>query len=143
MGHILNKNTEKFTTSQVAKEANVNIETIRYYERNGLIVEPERNESGYRQYTGEDIGRIKFIKLSQELGFSLKEISQILSMRADNKLNCSVTLNLSEKKIHEIDEKINKLNEMKSLLKSFIKTCCEEPSDSECPIVEEYMKFKK
>lgn len=143
MENILNENMHRFTTSQVAKEANVNIETIRYYERNNLISEPERNESGYRQYTVEDIGRIKFIKLSQELGFSLKEIFQILSMRADNKLNCGVTLSFSEKKIQEIDEKINKLNEMKLLLKSFMKTCQEDPSTSECPIVEEYMKFKE
>jgi Hg(II)-responsive transcriptional regulator len=142
MGKVLNENVQRFTKSQVAKEAGINIETIRYYERNNLIAEPERNESGYRQYTTEDIGRIKFIRQSQELGFSLKEISQILSMRADNKLNCGVTLSFSEKKIQEIDEKIRKLEEMKLLLKSFMKTCREEPSVSECPIVEEYMKFK-
>lgn len=142
MENVLKPDSNRFTIGQVAKEANVNIATIRYYERNKLIDEPKRNGSGYRQYTLEDIGRIKFIKYSQELGFSLKEISRILSMRANNKLNCGVTISFFEKKIQEIEEKINNLNEMKSLLKNFMKSCKEDPSISECPIVEEYIKFK-
>ena len=122
MNKILEDN-QKFTISQVAKEANVNIATIRYYERNSLIAEPERNDSGYRQYTYEVIERIRFIKSSQELGFSLKEIKQILSLKTNNELHCGDTVNFTKTKIKEIEVKINKLTEMKGLLENLILTC--------------------
>jgi len=77
---------EKMTTSQLARESNVNLETIRYYERRGLIPKPPRNASGYRQYSQEDIARTKFIKRAQALGFSLREILEIFSLRIDGKL---------------------------------------------------------
>lgn len=72
---------ETLTIGQLAKNAGVNIETIRYYERRGLIPEPPRRESGYRQYSPEFVTRIQFIKRAQELGFSLNEIAELLALR--------------------------------------------------------------
>lgn len=71
------------TIGQLAKQAQVNVETIRYYERRGLVPEPPRRESGYRQYSPDTVARIKFIKRVQELEFSLREIAELLSLRVD------------------------------------------------------------
>ena len=71
------------TRGQLARKADVNFETIRYYEKMKLMPEPERTESGYRIYTQEAVTRIQFIKRAQELGFSLKEISELLTLRVD------------------------------------------------------------
>ena len=72
------------TTGQLAKIAEVNIETVRYYERRGLIPKPRRRESGYREYPEETVERIRFIKHAKVLGFSLKEIGELLSLRLDS-----------------------------------------------------------
>jgi len=74
---------ETFTVGKLAKEASVNIETLRFYERRGLMPEPVRRESGYRQYSQKDVARLQFIKRAKELGFSLKEIAELLSLRVD------------------------------------------------------------
>jgi len=74
---------DKLSIGQLAKKANVNLETIRYYERRGLIPEPPRNKSGHREYSLEEFKRTEFIKRSQALGFSLKEISELLSLRVE------------------------------------------------------------
>jgi MerR family mercuric resistance operon transcriptional regulator len=79
---------QPYTIGQLAKAANVNLETIRYYERRGLIPEPPRNLSGHRQYSDDAVLRTKFIKRSQQLGFSLKEISEILSLRMEPGITC-------------------------------------------------------
>jgi MerR family mercuric resistance operon transcriptional regulator len=71
------------TTSQLAQAADVNLETIRYYERRGLIPEPPRRSSGYRQYSEDYIGRIRSIKQAQDLGFSLDEVAELFALRVD------------------------------------------------------------
>ena len=74
---------ETFTIGQMAKQAGVNIETVRFYEREGLIPEPPRKASGYRQYSPDFVKRILFIKRAQTLGFSLKEIAELLDLRVE------------------------------------------------------------
>jgi MerR family mercuric resistance operon transcriptional regulator len=80
---------EKLSIGELARQANVNIETIRYYERRGLISEPPRNKSGHRQYSHEAVKRTDFIKKCQTLGFSLKEIEEILELRITRESTCA------------------------------------------------------
>ncbi len=124
------------SVGQLAKEANVNIETVRYYERRELLPEPRRRESGYREYSPEDVFRIKFIKRAQELGFTLKEISELLALWVDSKTKCARVKKQAEAKISGIEEKILLLKKMKAALGKLASSCNEnEPRDG-CPILE-------
>lgn len=120
----------------LAKETKVNIQTIRYYERRGLLPIPVRREGGYRQYTVNDIRRIRFIKNSQKLGFSLNEISELLSLRVESDDSCMKVLKKAEVKITEIEEKIQTLRQMKKALSSLAETCRKNEKTGECPIIE-------
>ncbi len=127
---------EFFTIGQLAKQSQVNIETIRYYERRGLIPKPARRESGYRQFSADVIGRIRFIKHAQEVGFTLKEISELLSLRVDPKSTCAEIKRRTEAKITEVEEKIQALNRMKKALVKLRLTCSGRGPTSECPILD-------
>lgn len=127
---------ETFTIGKLAKETNVKTETIRYYERRGLIPEPPRRESGYRQYSQDDVIRIQFIKRAKDLGFSLKEITELLSLRVDPDTTCGDVKQQAEIKIADIDDRVKTLKEMKKALLNLVVSCKEEGPGSECPILE-------
>ena len=105
---------------QLAKAANVNIDTVRYYERRGLIPEPPRKESGYREYTQNYIARIRFVKRAQDLGFSLNEISELMDLRVDSQTVCSDVKKRTEAKVIDIEEKIQSLVRMKQTLTNLL-----------------------
>lgn len=121
---------------QIAKVAGVGVETIRYYEREGLIEEPPRSESGYRQYSPEDAVRIKFIRHAKELGFSLKEIKELLSLRANSAASCADVRERATAKISEIEAKMQSLAKMKEILLRLTETCDGMGPTSRCPILE-------
>lgn len=123
------------TIGKVAKKALVNIETIRYYERQGLIPLPPRRESGYRQYPEDTVDRVRFIKRAQELGFSLKEVAELLSLRVGPDATCGDVKKLADVKIAEIDGKIRTLERMKDALTRLVETCEESRQAEECPIL--------
>jgi MerR family mercuric resistance operon transcriptional regulator len=127
---------ENFTIGQLARRARVNIETVRYYERRGLMPEPPRRESGYRQYSQTDIARIQFIKRAKELGFSLKEILALLSLRVDPHTTCGDVKRRAEVKIADIDQKIKDLQRMRMALATLAAACKGEGPSSACPILE-------
>lgn len=124
------------TTGQLAKKAQVNVETIRYYERRGLIPEPLRSESGYRHYSQDSIARIQFIKRAKELGFSLKEVSELLSLRVDPNTSCADVKRMAEVKITDIKEKIHALQRIKEALTKLRASCQGRGPASKCPILE-------
>jgi MerR family mercuric resistance operon transcriptional regulator len=124
------------TTGQLAKKAQVNVETIRYYERRGLIPEPLRSESGYRHYSQDSIARIQFIKRAKELGFSLKEVSELLSLRVDPNTNCADVKRMAEVKITDIKEKILALQRIKEALTKLRASCTGRGPAGKCPILE-------
>src|SRR5947208_10875572 len=101
------------TIGQVAKYAGVGVETLRFYEREGLIEEPPRRESGYRQYSADVVKRILFIKRAKELGFSLGEIQELLSLRVDPETTCTDVKRQAEARIADIEHKIADLVRMK------------------------------
>lgn len=127
---------ETLTIGQLAKNAGVNVETIRYYERRGLIPEPPRRESGYRHYGPDFVVRIQFIKRAQELGFSLNEIAELLALRVDSNTVCSDVKQRAEVKIADIEAKIQTLQQMKQALVTLVAVCNENGTTGECPILE-------
>ena len=127
---------ENLTIGRLAKRCDVNIETVRYYERRGLIPPPPRRESGYRQFSEEAVARIRLIKQSQEVGFTLKEISELLALRVDPQTTCADIKRRTEGKISEVEKKIQALNRMKKALVKLRATCSGLGPTSECPILE-------
>ncbi len=96
--------------SQVAEGGGVNLQTIRYYEREGLLAAPPRLASGYRVFSPDAVRRVRFIKRAQELGFSLAEIRELLSIRISTQKECADVQRLAAAKIVDIEEKIRTLN---------------------------------
>lgn len=125
------------TIGEVSKLAGVGIEAIRFYERKGILKKPRRTPSGYRQYTEEVVRRLEFIQGAKELGFSLAEISELLSLKADPRRSCSSVKKKAEKKISDITEKIKALQRMKRALVRLSKACSDgKASTSNCPILD-------
>jgi len=127
---------EKLTIGKLAKLGNVNIETVRFYERIELIPEPPRSRSGYRIFSPGTVNRIRFIKQAQELGFSLKEIKALLDLRVTTEATTSDVRMRATEKIADIGEKIKHLQDMKRSLEVLVEYCRGEASASECPILE-------
>lgn len=123
---------KKRTIGIAAAEAGVNIETIRYYQRIGIIDEPEKPLSGFRIYPQTTINRIRFIQRAQELGFSLAEIRLLLELEDGN---CQQTRELAEHKLALIQAKINDLNHMASALKRHIRECNNNTDAGHCPLI--------
>ncbi len=126
-----------FTAGQLAQKTSVNVETIRFYERRKLLLKPKKSKSGYRQYSESDVVRILFIKRAKELGFTLSEISELLSLKLDSKTTCGDVKKLSENKLADVEERIRDLQRIKKKLEELITLCEQEnASTSECPILE-------
>ena len=124
---------QKLTIGKLARAAGVNIESVRYYQRVGLIEEPVKPASGYRLYPDETVDRILFIKRAQLLGFSLKEISELLELGSTH---CVDIRQKAELKRDDINIKINELSVLRDILDELI-TCCKHDHDSgHCAIVE-------
>jgi MerR family mercuric resistance operon transcriptional regulator len=128
---------QKLTIGQLAKQANVNLETIRYYERRGLIPEPPRSISGYRQYSADDLQRTRFIKRAQALGFSLKEIAELLSLRVEPGMTCKEVKARVQAKIADVEKRISDLEHMRVALSRLSARCAGQGPVSKCPILEE------
>lgn len=121
---------------QVAEQGGVNLQTIRYYEREGLLPEPPRLQSGYRMFPDATVRRVHFIKRAQELGFTLAEIKELLALRIDGKRNRSEVRTLATAKISDIEQKIRTLKRMKRALSELTERCSGCGPSSECPILE-------
>jgi len=136
-------NTEmaRLTIGQVAKQAGIGLETVRFYEREGLIDKPPRTEAGYRQYPNIAVKRIRFIKRAKDLGFSLKEISELLSLRVSPNKTCRNVKGQTQTKISEIENKILALQRMKRALKKLESACSGKGPTSECPILDHLEKM--
>ena len=127
---------ENLTIGQLAKHAKVHLETIRYYERQGLLPEPPRNQSGYRQYPPDALTRILFIKRAQALGFSLHEIAELLSLRMEPGTTCGDIRSRVTVKIGDVEQKITDLETIKAALLHLVGKCTGEGPIGECPIIE-------
>ena len=124
------------TIGQVAKCAGVGVETVRFYERKGLLEEPARRQSGYRQYAQDAIRRIQFIKRAKDLGFSLGEISELLCLRVDPDTSCREVKVRAEAKLADIEKKLCDLQRMQTALRQLASACSGEGPTSHCPILD-------
>jgi Hg(II)-responsive transcriptional regulator len=121
--------------SQTAREAGVNAQTLRYYERRGLLPRPPRRGSGYREYPADAVRIVRFIKKAQELGFSLDEIEELVRLRGVRRGERHRVRAIAERKIADIDQKIAHLQSMRAALDQLVASC-RKGSDVECPIID-------
>ena len=121
---------------EVAERGGVNLQTIRYYEREKLLPEPPRLASGYRIYPDQTVRRVRFIKRSQEIGFTLAEIRELLAIRINADRDSSDVRTLAQAKITDIERKIQTLHRMKEALGRITERCSGCGPASECPILE-------
>lgn len=124
------------TIGQLAKAGGVNLQTVRYYERRGLLAPESRTESGYRIFANDSARRIRFIKRAQELGFTLDEIRDLLSLRVDGTSNCVDVRKKAQAKLAGIDLKLSQLHSMRDSLAGLIKSCSGRGAIKYCPILE-------
>jgi MerR family transcriptional regulator, copper efflux regulator len=125
-----------FTIGRLAKQSNVHVETLRYYERRGLIPKPARTAGNYRMYSSDNLRRVKFIKQAQGLGFSLKEIKKLLALRATPRAKCADVRNYAIQKIGDIQDRIRSLQRMRSSLEKLLRECSGDLPATACPILE-------
>jgi len=125
--------TKGMTIGVAAREAGVNVETIRFYQRRGLIGAPDKPSGGYRSYQSDVVTRIRFIKRAQVLGFSLDEIATLL--RLDSARSCAETRDLARGKLAMIERKLTDLEHMREALGALVARCDPEQSDADCPII--------
>jgi Hg(II)-responsive transcriptional regulator len=126
----------ELTIGQVAAAGSVNVQTIRYYERRGLFAPARRTRSGYRQYSRESVSRLRFIRHAQELGFSLKEIEELLTLRVRDGASCSTVADRTKKKLHVVEQRIRDLQRLKRTLERLARSCAAHRATDSCPILE-------
>ncbi len=126
------------TIGELGQQAKVNIETLRYYERRGLLSAPPRSRSNYRLYGPEAVKVVRFIKRAQGLGFTLKEIEELLSLRAAPEASCDEMRKAATEKIEGIDAKIRLLKAMRDALTTLVDQCPGQAPIQECPILEAF-----
>lgn len=119
----------------LAEAAQVNIETLRYYERRGVIPPPGRSPSNYRRYPADTVQRVRFIKHAQDLGFTLDEIKDLLSLRATRGARAGQVRNKASAKMADIDKRIAALEHMRAALAYLVEECSGEGPASACTIL--------
>lgn len=134
---------ESLTIGKLADASDVNVETVRFYERKGILKQPKK-QGAFRYYPEEYVTRIRFIKRSQELGFTLKEAKELLDLKIKNQSKCSDVLSKTEEKIQEINQKISDLKKMKKSLEGLANCCVDKNQPlSDCPILECFISSKE
>jgi MerR family transcriptional regulator, mercuric resistance operon regulatory protein len=132
----------RYRVSELAEKCSVNKETIRYYEKIGLLSEPSRTDSGYRVYSDDTVNRINFIKRMQDLGFSLAEINKLLGVVDKDNERCRDMYDFVSQKIDDVQDKIRDLKRIEHMLMKLKECCPDEKSLHECPIIETLMNHK-
>ena len=127
---------QRLRIGEVAGRAGVNIQTLRYYERRGLLAVPQRTASGYREYPAETVRLIRFVKRAQDLGFTLKEAEELIALRDAKGRKRSEVRSLAEAKMRDIDKKLAQLQAMHSALYSMVESCACRDGKPTCPILE-------
>lgn len=132
----MNKGENNISIGTLSKESGVAIETIRYYERIGILAPVGRKTSGYRVYDNESYKSLRFVRHAQELGFSLAEIKDLLKLRANKASRCEDVQDKAAKHLHDVEDKIKKLHSIQSVLSKLIRQCRLKKTSEGCPILE-------
>lgn len=128
--------TAGLTIGKVASRAGLSIDTVRYYEREGLLEKPARTASGYRHYSSDAVARLRFIQQAKELGFSLSEIRELLALRVAPGKSCADVRAHAEHKIADVDRRIASLRRVRGALVKLTAACSGRGPVSQCPILE-------
>ena len=120
-------------TSEVAAQAQVNTQTLRYYERRGLLPEPARTRSGYRAYTPDAVRVVRFVKRAQQLGFTLDDIEDLLHLAQGGPASCDEPQTMARTRIDDLQERIDELASMRDALARLVDTCEQHRAERECP----------
>lgn len=120
----------------LADAAGVGVETVRFYERKGLLPEPPRNASGYRVYDAEALRRVKFIRKAKDLGFTLAETKELLELRVTDPVACDDVAARAREKIHAVEVRIRELGRVRRVLGELLEACTTNEETSECPILD-------
>ncbi|MGH7920544.1 MAG: MerR family transcriptional regulator [Candidatus Dormibacteraceae bacterium] len=123
-------------TGEVADQARVNLQTLRYYERRGLLPEPPRRESGYRVYGPDAVRIVRFIRRAQKLGFSLDEVQSLLELAEGGPESCDAAQGLARHRIAELEQRIADLTAMRRSLQRLVATCAVPRAERECPLLQ-------
>lgn len=128
---------DHYKIGALAKASGVSVETLRFYEKQGLLPQPRRSESGYRLFPSSTLGQIKFILRAKAVGFSLKDIAGLLDIEVNREQEtCQTVKNFAEEKLMEIEAKIQELQQMRTALKQITEACCGGPLPaSHCTIL--------
>jgi MerR family transcriptional regulator, mercuric resistance operon regulatory protein len=126
---------QTLTIGAFARSADVGIETIRFYQRKGLLRRPERRYGGIRRYGQADLGRLKFIKSAQRLGFSLDEIAQLLSL--DDGSTCNKAAEIAAHRLADVRARLSDLTRIEAALSTLLKRCKRPHDDVSCPLIAE------
>lgn len=132
---MANANRDTYKIGEVARRADVHRETVRYYERRNLIDKPARRRSGYRIFTQRHIDQIRFIKRSQELGFTLSEIEELLALRLDDSTSCDHVRQKAESKLEDVQLKMQDLQRISAVLGDLIESCKADGKTEDCVIL--------
>lgn len=130
------QDAEALTIGEVARRAEVNVETIRFYEREGLLSQPARPARGFRHYPNDTIERVRFIRKAKALGFSLEEIQQLLSLRATTGAKCEAVRTRALSKVAQVEQKLRDLRRLRTALVRLADSCHGECEVDECGILE-------
>lgn len=128
---------ETLTIGALARAGGVGVETVRFYERKGLLAPPPRTSSGYRQYPADAVARLRFIRRSQDLGFTLEEIGELLELRVDEVAACHTVEARAREKLESVETKLRELSRLRRVLRGLVNACETREPTSECPILEE------
>lgn len=129
----MKNNLENLTIGTFAKEAGVNVETIRFYQRTGLLPEPDKFYGSVRRYGETDVARVKFVKSAQRLGFSLDEIAELLKL--EDGTHCDEASKLAEQKLKNVREKLADLTRMEATLTQLVCACHATKGNIACPLI--------
>jgi MerR family transcriptional regulator, mercuric resistance operon regulatory protein len=122
-------------TSEVAQQADVNAQTLRYYERRGLLPEPERSPGGYRAYSADAVRLVRFVKRAQTLGFTLDDIEELLHLAGGGPASCEEAKTMARARITDLEQRIAELVGMRDALTRLVSTCDQPRDQRDCPIL--------
>lgn len=128
---------ESLNIGALASAVGVGRETIRFYERRGLIPDPPRSKAGYREYPTETVRRVRFIRRAQGLGFTLAEISELLELRVSDAATCGAVAANAREKLDQVQSKVADLNRIGAALEMLVARCASREKTGDCPILEE------
>ena len=129
----MDKQADNLSIGAFAEAADVNVETIRFYQRKGLLPEPERPYGSIRRYGKADVARVRFVKSAQRLGFNLDQVAGLLTL--DDGAHCEEARQLAEKKLADVKAKLADLHRIESVLTTLVLDCCASHGTVSCPLI--------